>query len=175
MNIVLIGYRGTGKSEIGSILNKRLGMPCVNMDAEIVKKAGMSIPEIVERYDWPKFRDMETDIATDLARKDNLVIDTGGGIIERPQNIVALKGSGRIFWLKASVDTIVSRIGGDTERPSLTAGKSFTEEVEEVLERRTPLYKEASQYEIDTDELTPGQVADEIIAISSGKSGTGCE
>ena len=165
MNIVLIGYRGTGKSVVGELISARLRMQCVGMDAEIVKRAGMSIPEIVEKHGWQKFRDIESEEARELSGFDNIVIDTGGGVIERPENIEALKTNSRIFWLKASVDRIVSRIQGGTERPALTAGKTFIEEVTEVLERRIPKYKNAAQYEIDTDELTPEQVADRIIKI----------
>ncbi|MBW1965591.1 MAG: shikimate kinase, partial [Deltaproteobacteria bacterium] len=165
MNIVLIGYRGTGKSVVGELLAARLRMQCIGMDTEIVKRAGMSIPEIVEKYGWEKFRDIESEEAREVSGFDNVVIDTGGGVIERPKNIEALKINSRIFWLKASVDEIVSRIHGDTERPALTAGKTFTEEVTEVLERRIPKYKSAAKYEIDTDELTPEQVADRIIKI----------
>jgi len=165
MNIVLIGYRGTGKSVVGELLSERLRMRCINMDAEIVKRAGISIPEIVEKYGWQKFRDMESEQARKLAGLDNIVIDTGGGVIERPENIEALKTNSCIFWLKASVDAIVSRIQGDTERPALTAGKTFTEEVTEVLEQRIPKYKSAAQHKIDTDELTPEQVADRIVKI----------
>jgi len=165
MNIVLIGYRGTGKSAVGELLALRLKMPCIGMDAEIVKRAGMSIPEIVEKYGWQKFRDMESEEARELAGLDNIIVDTGGGVVERPENIEALKTNSIIIWLKASVDTIVSRIQGDTERPALTAGKNFTEEIAEVLEQRIPKYKSAAQYEIDTDESTPEQVADRIIEI----------
>jgi len=165
MNIVLIGYRGTGKSAVGELLALRLKMPCIGMDAEIVKRAGMSIPEIVEKYGWQKFRDMESEEARELAGLDNIIVDTGGGVVERPENIEALKTNSIIIWLKASVDTIVSRIQGDTERPALTAGKTFTEEIAEVLEQRIPKYKSAAQYEIDTDESTPEQVADRIIEI----------
>ena len=165
MNIVLIGYRGTGKSVVGDLLATRLGMPCIGMDEKIVKRAGMSIPEIVEKHGWTKFRDLESEEAKELARLDNVIIDTGGGIIERPENIETLRANSRIFWLKASVGTIVSRIEGGTERPALTSGKTFTEEVAEVLERRISKYKSAAQYEIDTDELTPEQVADRIIEI----------
>lgn len=165
MNIVLIGYRGTGKSAVGELLALRLKMPCIGMDAEIVKRAGMSIPEIVEKYGWQKFRDMESEEARELAGLDNIIVDTGGGVVERPENIEALKTNSIIIWLKASVDAIVSRIQGDTERPALTAGKTFTEEVTEVLEQRIPKYKSAAQYEIDTDESTPEQVADRIIEI----------
>ena len=163
MNLVLIGYRGTGKSAVSALLGERLHMERLGMDAEIVRRAGMPVPEIVEKYGWPGFRDRESELARDLGGKDNLVIDCGGGIIERPENIEALREKGTIFWLKAAVETIVERIGGDDQRPSLTEGKTFTEEVAEVLERRTPLYKSAADYEIDTEGVTPEQVAHEII------------
>jgi shikimate kinase len=165
MNIVLIGYRGTGKSVVGAILARRLAMRYIGMDAAIVERAGMTIPDIVERDGWPGFRDLESAQARELAGLDNLVIDTGGGIIERPENIDALQRNARIFWLKARVDTIVSRIRGDTQRPPLTSGKSFTEEVAEVLERRAPKYRSAAHHEIETDELTPEQIADRIIEV----------
>lgn len=165
MNIVLIGYRGTGKSEVGAIVADRLKMTCVGMDAEIVLRAGMSIPEIVEKFDWVRFRDMETEVAVDFSARDNLIIDTGGGVIERPENIAALQKNAVIFWLKASVGIIVSRIEGDTQRPALIDGKTFTEEVAEVLAQRTSKYEYAANYEIDTDQLTPAQVAEQVIRI----------
>ena len=165
MNIVLIGYRGTGKTVVAELLAARLGMPCMGMDAQIVKRAGMPIPEIVEKRGWPGFRDIESQVARELAGLDNIIIDAGGGVIERPENIEALQTNSRIFWLRASVDAIVSRIQEDAQRPSLTTGKTFTEEVEEVLEQRTPKYKSAAHYEIDTDTLTPEQVAERIIQI----------
>ncbi len=165
MKIVLIGYRGTGKSVVGELVAERLRMKCIAMDAKIVEKAGMSIPDIVENHGWTTFRDMESEVARELAKLDNVIIDAGGGVIERPENIEVFRANSRIVWLKASVDTIVSRIQGGTERPSLTRGKSFTEEVAEVLEQRTPKYKSAAQYEIDTDRLTPEQVADRVIGI----------
>jgi len=165
MNIVLIGYRGTGKSAVGELLAMRLQMQCVNMDVKIVEMAGMSIPEIVEEFGWRKFRDLESEVARKLAGMDKLIIDTGGGIIERAENIEALQTNARIFWLKASVDVIVSRIREDTQRPALLAGKTFTQEVAEVLDQRIPKYRNAAHYEIDTDPLTPEQVAERIIEL----------
>jgi shikimate kinase len=165
MNIVLIGYRGTGKSVVGHLLARKLNRETISMDAEIVKKAGMPIPEFVEQNGWPKFRDLETEVAQELAERDNIIVDCGGGVIERPENIPALRTNGVIFWLQASADVVVSRIVGGTERPPLTEGKTFTEEVEEVLDRRTPLYSEAAQHIINTDDMTPDQVADSILAI----------
>ena len=165
MNIVLIGYRGAGKSAVGRLVAKRLGMVCIGMDAEIVRRAGISIPEIVASEGWSGFRDQESTLARELGGRDGLVIDSGGGIIERPENIEAFRQNGCIVWLRAEVPTIVARICGDTERPSLTEGKSFTEEVAEVLERRTPLYRAAAHHSIDTDHLTPEQIAAIIVEL----------
>lgn len=165
MNIVLIGYRGTGKSVVGKLVADGLQMKCIGMDARIVEKAGMSIPDIVKDHGWTTFRDMESEVVRELATGDNIIIDTGGGVIERPENIDALQANACVIWLKASVGAIVSRIQEDTERPSLTGGKSFTEEVTDVLERRVPKYKSAAQYDIDTDQLTSEQVAERVIEI----------
>lgn len=164
MNLVLIGYRGTGKSVVGRILAERLALTYVGMDARIAEQAGMSIPDIVARHGWTRFRDMESELAAELGGRDGLVVDTGGGVIERPENVSALQSNGCIVWLTASVETIISRIQDDTQRPALVDGKSFTEEVAEVLEARMDKYRNASQHEIATDDLTPDQVADRIIA-----------
>lgn len=166
MNIVLIGYRGAGKSAVGDILGRRLNMTCVSVDKQIVQKAGMPISEIVEKYGWSRFRDLESEVVRQLAEENHLIMDTGGGIIERPENIVELnKMKATIIWLKASVDTIIARIRKDNQRPSLTAGKSFIEEVDEVLKNRIPKYKSAARFQIDTDNLTPDQVANKVIEI----------
>ena len=165
MNIVLIGYRGTGKSVVGAELARRLGMTCVSMDDRIAEKAGMEIPEIVDKFGWPGFRDMETEVARELSGQTNLVIDTGGGVIERAENMAALGADACLVWLKASVETIVTRISGGTERPALTSGKTFTEEVAEVLERRLSKYKAAAHHEIDTDRLSIDQIVARVIEL----------
>jgi shikimate kinase len=125
----------------------------------------MSFPEIVVKFGWSRFRDIESELARALSEQDNRVVDTGGGVIERPKNVIALQKNAVIVWLKASVKVIVSRIEGDTQRPALTDGKTFTEEVAEVLSQRMSKYENAAQYEIDTDLLTTAQVADRIIEI----------
>lgn len=163
MNLVLIGYRGTGKSVVAEILSRKLDMQAVSLDAEIVREARMPIPAIVEKHGWPWFRDLESEIVERFARREEAILDTGGGVVLRPENIENLRRGGALFWLKASVDVIVERIQGSTERPSLTEGRSFLEEVEEVLSERLPLYRAAADREIDTDRLTAAGVADEII------------
>lgn len=165
MNLVLIGYRGTGKSAVAERLAARLGRGVVALDAEIVRRAGRSIPEIVAQHGWPYFRDLESAVVRDYAAQDNLVLDCGGGVVERPENVAALRANGRVFWLMAPVETIVARIQSDTQRPALTSGKTFTQEVAEVLARRAPLYAAAAHHAIETADKTPAQVADAIIAL----------
>ncbi len=162
MNLVLIGYRGTGKSTVAELLAKKLNMAVVSLDQEIVRQAGRSIPNIVAEHGWPYFRDLESEVTKRIAQRNHLIIDAGGGVILRRENVEHLRRNGKLFWLRAAVAVIVARIESGTERPALTAGKSFTEEVEEVLRERTPLYEAAADYRIDTDHLTAEQAADEV-------------
>lgn len=165
MNIVLIGYRGTGKSTVGKLLTERLSRALVSTDAEIVKRANRSIPDIVQQSGWNYFRDLESDVCRDLAARDGIIIDTGGGIILRSENVAVLKKHGVVFWLIAGVSEIAARIGGDDQRPSLTAGKSFIEEIEEVLREREPKYRRAAHHLIETDHRSPAEVADSILQL----------
>jgi len=165
MNIVLIGYRGTGKSTVGKNLAERLGRDLVSTDAEIIRRARLPVPDIVQRFGWDHFRDLESEVCRDLAGRDRLIIDTGGGAILRQQNVDSLKKNGVLIWLTAEVPTIAERIGGDTQRPSLTGAKSFTEEVEEVLRERQPKYKSAANHIIETDGRSVAEVVEAILAL----------
>jgi len=162
MNVVLVGYRGTGKTAVAVLLAQRLGLSVVHLDTEIERLAGKSIPQIVDEVGWPGFRDLEEEIVRTFAARDGLVLDCGGGVIERDANFSVLRLTGPVIWLKASVATIVQRIQGDSQRPSLTGKQSFTEEVAEVLERRTPRYRQIAHHEVDTDARAVAQVAAEI-------------
>lgn len=168
MNIALIGYRGTGKSHVGRLLAKQLNMSYVSLDKEIAERAGMSIPQIVEKFGWPDFRDREAFEVCQVAGLDDLIVDCGGGVIERPENIELLRAGCRIVWLQASVPVIIARIGGDDGRPALTAGKTFTEEIAEVLARRTPQYASAAEFSVDTDNLTPEEITARIVDLIKG-------
>jgi shikimate kinase len=165
MNIVLIGYRGTGKSSVGRQLATRLGRELVSTDAEIVKREQRTIPEIVAHEGWEYFRDVESDVCGELARRDQIVIDTGGGAILRAQNVDALKKHGTIFWLTASVETITKRIGDDNQRPSLTGTKSFVDEIQDVLRERTPKYQTAADHIITTDNRSIHQLVEMLLTM----------
>ena len=162
MNIVLVGYRGAGKSSVAKVLAERLTWPLISTDAEIVKKAGLSVPEIIQKRGWDYFRDVESQICQRLGKKDRTIIDTGGGVVLRKENVAALRERGRVFWLTAEVPTIMERIKHSKDRPSLTQKKSYVDEVEEVLKERLPLYKAACDHLIPTDNRTLEEIAEEI-------------
>jgi shikimate kinase len=87
MNLVLIGYRGTGKSVVAARLVEKLPMTVVSLDEEIEREAGLSIPEIVKKHGWSWFRDLESEITKRLSAMDNLILDTGGGVVLRKENV----------------------------------------------------------------------------------------
>lgn len=165
MNIVLVGYRGTDKSTVDRLLAARLGRELMSTDAEVVKRANRTIPEIVAQEGWEYFRNLESDVCRELADRDKLVIDTGGGAILRTQNVEALKSNGAVFWLTASVETIAKRIGGGNQRPSLTGTKSFVDEIQEVLRERTPRYQAAADHIIATDDRSINQLVETLLTL----------
>jgi len=160
MNLVLIGYRGTGKSAIARKLAALLDRQVVSLDQEIVRLSGKPIPDIVAAHGWIHFRDLEESLCREIGSREGIIIDCGGGVVEREANFASLRTGGKVFWLRATPTTIVGRIGGDSARPSLTGTKSFTDEVEEVLTRRTPLYERLAHIAIDTD----GRSLDDLAA-----------
>lgn len=162
-NIILIGYRGTGKSTVAELIGAQFGWVVRAMDATLVQRAGKTIKEIVEARGWPYFRDCEQALCREFAAGDQQVIDCGGGVVERQVNIAELRTAGTVFWLRATPATIVARIAGNDERPSLTGDQSFTDEVVQVLTRRTPLYAAMAHVQIESDHRSPAEIAQQII------------
>lgn len=163
MNVVLIGYRGTGKSSVAHLVAGATGRRVFSMDDEIVRRADCSITDFVARHGWEPFRDLESEVAKEAGLMNNTVVDTGGGVVLRPANMAAVKKNGVAVWLQARVDTIAARIGEDSGRPSLTGSKTFVEEITEVLDARTPLYAAAADFAIATDDQPLEDVAREIV------------
>jgi shikimate dehydrogenase len=162
MNIVLIGMRGSGKTAVGKILAQRLGRELIEMDELIAEKAGLSIPETVAKHGWERFRDLEEEITAEVAKRDNIINATGGGVVVRDSNVSRLKQKGLVVWLTADIDTLLQRIGEDKSRP-LLKGKSRREDMEITLAERQPLYQKAADITIDTENRTPEAVAEAIV------------
>lgn len=164
-NIVLIGMRGSGKTTVGAILAGCLHRELIPMDALIVYEAGMTIPQIVEHYGWPRFREIETQVTQKVARLRGIINATGGGVILNPENIKALRETGIVFWLNVSVDQTLRRIGEDPNRPSLTGRVSRRDDMLATYAEREPLYRVAAHHILDTDDKTQTQIAEEIVTI----------
>jgi len=161
-NLALLGYRGTGKSTVAVLLSAQTGWPAVSLDRAVVERAGIEIPEIVERFGWPGFREREREELLRAAALSGRILDCGGGVVEDPRNVEALKENALCVLLTARVATITARIGGDSNRPSLT-GKSIVEEIEEKLAQRGPLYRAAADIVLSTDDVSPAETAAEIL------------
>ena|SRR5688500_3719344 len=165
MNLTLIGYRGTGKTTVARLVALDVGWEWVDMDVEIELRAGKSIAAIFADEGEPAFRDLESRVLGELVARDRLVIASGGGVVLREENRQAMKHSGKVVWLKASPETIVSRVAADhanvQRRPQLTTSGGLAEIVQ-LLERRTPLYHQCADLEVDTDGRQPDGIAMEI-------------
>ncbi|MCL2639450.1 MAG: shikimate kinase [Phycisphaerales bacterium] len=167
MNIVLIGYRGTGKSTIGKKLAERLRRDFVDTDTLLVERAGKTIKQIFETEGEPGFRDREAAVIAEVANRDNLVIAVGGGAVLRPANVTALKKNGRLIWLQANATVLHARITADpataANRPNLLAGGGGgAAEIEILLAARTPLYKAAADATLDVTNLSVEQAVEAL-------------
>jgi len=174
MNIVLIGYRGAGKSTVGSRLAIRMGNGFVDTDDLLEKSQGASIRDIVDSYGWGHFRALEKSIIEEVSHKDNLIIAPGGGAVLDPENVMSLKENGLIIWLKAAREVLCQRIDQDSHtvasRPSLT-GKGALEEFEEVMASRNPVYERAADVALDTSALDIEEAVAAVLSIIRRKMG----
>lgn len=168
MNIYLIGARGAGKSEVGRRLAALCRRPFCDMDAELMRRIGQSIHDIVQTLGWPAFRREERLLLTELAAREAWVVSTGGGVVLDPANIAELRRSGRVVWLRASPETLLTRLQADplqrTQRPALRPGQALCDEVRQTLEERAALYRRAMHVCVDTDHRSAEAVCRAISA-----------
>ncbi|GAB4134957.1 MAG: shikimate kinase [Planctomycetaceae bacterium] len=165
MVITFIGYRGSGKSTLAQIVASRLGWECVDADREIESRAGKTIREIFADSGESEFRKWERAVMSDLLNQNQIVIAAGGGAILNEQTRAEMKAAGPVVWLNASAPTLWNRIQGDSQttdsRPNLTNDGGFAE-VERLLAKREPLYRDCASMEIDVESSDIEQLADSI-------------
>ena len=122
-NIVLIGMPSCGKTTSGKLLAQELGKEFIDTDLEIVKKAGMQIPEIFEKFGEEYFRNLESEVIKELSVKQSLVIATGGGAVLRPENVDALRQNGKIIFIDRPLDMLIT-----TDDRPLSSSRELLEE-----------------------------------------------
>jgi 3-dehydroquinate synthase len=148
-NIFLVGLMGAGKTTIGRLLARRLGMHFVDSDHEIEARTGASVPWIFEIEGEPSFRRREADMIRELTAGSGLVLATGGGAVLNPDSRRLLSERGTVIYLRASVNSILARTSHDKNRPLLQTADP-RKKLEDLTAQREPLYREIADLVIDT-------------------------
>lgn len=166
MNLVLVGFRGTGKTTMGRLLAKKLRLEFVDADELIEKRYGFTIAEMFQRRVESLFRMLESDIINEVSKLDSRVISVGGGAIMKYKNVKNLKRRGVVFLLEADAETIYHRILTDDksteQRPRLT-DMDLLDEINKLLDIRRDYYLRASDHVINTADKNPDMILDEIL------------
>ena len=160
--IFLTGFMGTGKSEIGRLLARRLGRIFLDTDEMVEERAGRTIPEIFAEEGEETFRRIEHECVAQAASRGDVVVSLGGGAIARPDNLEIVRGKGILVCVEADVDTILERVSRREDRP-LLAGLSRKEKrakIERMLAERHPFYDLADIKIHSSDERPPGATAE---------------
>ncbi|MBU1027363.1 MAG: shikimate kinase [Candidatus Margulisbacteria bacterium] len=162
MNIILIGFMGSGKSAVGHLLANQLKMDYLDADELIEKTEKMPINDIFAKKGEPYFRELESQVIKTLQDYDNFVISTGGGMVLRQENVKLLKEVGPLVLLWAEPNVIYQRIKNEKHRPLLKV-KVPRAEIYKILEQRESIYRQAADFEVDTCKLSVEEVSSKII------------
>jgi shikimate kinase len=146
--VYLVGYMGSGKSAIGKRISFATKLPFYDMDTEIVKKMGISIPEIFEKYGEEYFRQLETEFLLTF-RDEYCIIATGGGVPLRERNREIMRNTGLVFFLNAPFRDIWRRIATDKNRPIVQ--RSTRNELETIFMNRKPIYLQSAHFIVETE------------------------
>lgn len=172
VTIILVGYRGSGKTTVGRLVAARLGWAFVDADDVIEATAGKSVAGIFAAEGEAGFRDREAAALAALCARPDHVIATGGGAVLREANRLAMK-AGFVVWLTAPPEVVWERMCTDpttaARRPNLTAAGGEAE-VRALLAAREPLYREVADLTVGTESLSPELVADSILSAWNGGS-----
>lgn len=160
--LVLVGPPGAGKSTVGGVLAERLGVDFADVDERVVARAGRSIADIFAEDGEATFRELEgAEVATALACYPG-VLALGGGAVLSESTRAALRGH-RVAFLEVGMAEGVRRTGLSTARPLLT-GLNPRATFKALLDERLPLYREVSTVEVPTEQRTPPEVAEAVLA-----------
>ena len=171
MNIVLIGYRGCGKTTIGRKLANQLWKDFLDVDQEACRRFGIdSIAEIWDRYGESAWREMEVGVVQDAMRRDEQVIALGGGTLMQPgaRDAIELAENTRRIYLYCQPQELNRRIEADpvstATRPSLTVHGGGVEEIRAVLTEREPVYRAVADGEFEVTHVTPDEAVRHLVS-----------
>jgi shikimate kinase len=167
-NIYLVGFMGSGKTDVARALALDLGRSYISVDELIVEKEGRPITDIFRDDKEPYFREVEKRTLEAVSRCSAVVVDTGGGAVLDPENIRTMKETGTVICLWADPETIYERVKDQKHRPLLNVG-SPRARIEELLRERRPFYEKAD-HSVDTSGLSVPEVVDRIKKIVIGEN-----
>ena len=159
-NIYLIGMMGCGKSTVGKLLAKILGVHFSDIDSEIEINKGQTVTEIFVNEGETHFRNLETEA---LKSPKNSIVACGGGIVLRNENRTFLRSNGTVILLTASIDELFRRVSNLNSRPLLNKTNDAKETLKHLWEERKNQYNNIANFTIITDGLTPQQICNKII------------
>lgn len=167
IRLFLIGYRGSGKSTVGHGLAERLGWPQYDTDQLVVQKHGLNISSIFQQHGEATFRDWETEAIEHVCQQPApLIASLGGGAPTIERNVQLMQRAGKVVWLSASAEELWRRISADEQttqqRPDLTS-TGGQQEVESVLEWRTPIYRQAAELEVNVQQRSISEIVGQIV------------
>lgn len=162
-NISLVGFMASGKTTVGKQLAKRLGFEFVDTDDLAEKLEGRTISSIFENSGEEYFRNVESGILGEVLSESGKIISTGGGIILREENIMALRGNSVVVWLKANRDTILKNLKRSDDKRPLMKQCEAEERIDSILTPRLDKYKRAAHITVDVDGKSPANIVSEIL------------
>lgn len=161
-NLVFIGFMGVGKSTIASKISKFLNREIIDIDKKIIEKTNMEISDIFNQFGEEYFRNIESNIISEISTKKDVIISCGGGSVIREKNISLLKENGIIIRLTANPHTIFNRVRKSNSRPILK--NNMNEQfISSLMEKRDLIYKNAADITISTDYKSIKEISDECI------------
>lgn len=162
LNIVFIGFMGTGKTTISSYIAKLLNKKLIETDKYIINKTNMDISSIFDKFGEKYFRYLESEAIFEISKNKGIIISCGGGSVIREENISFLKKNGIIIRLIATPNTILNRVKNSNERPILN-GHMNTEFISSLMKDRETFYSKAADINIYTDNKTVEEISKECI------------
>ncbi|MCL6453178.1 MAG: shikimate kinase [Alicyclobacillus sp.] len=167
VRLALVGMMGSGKSSVAQMLGTRLQIPYLDLDEEIERHTGTTIPKLFAEAGESGFRAAERAVLEDVTaafRGRELILATGGGVVTDPSARALLRREFQTVWLQATVATLAQRVRAQAlERPLLQQGEGTEQRLSELSRAREAMYCDAATFSVTVDGKTVGEVAEEII------------
>jgi len=167
--IVLVGVPGAGKTTVGKLLAKELGLEFFDSDQVIEARAGKSVADIFTQDGEPAFREIEHDVIVELLDSTDVVLALGGGSLGNDETRAKVKAA-KAVWLIAGLSQAVDRVGMNRNRPLLLG--NVRGQLADLMSAREPFYKEVASVAVDTSKLIPSEVVAEIVSKLSKSDST---